>query len=80
MENHAKGIKYPNNPHFICVVQKKVVILPAKEETCMGNLITHTNPQTTSKSTSKGNPFYEFKRLTRSELDAYRVDSYGYLM
>lgn len=54
--------------------------MPAKEETCMGNLITHTNPQTTSKSTSKGNPFYEFKRLTRSELDAYRVDSYGYLM
>lgn len=30
--------------------------------------------------TAKGNVLYRFERLTQKDLDAYRVESYGYLM
>lgn len=30
--------------------------------------------------TAKGNVLYRFERLAQKDLDAYRVESYGYLM
>lgn len=46
----------------------------------MGNLITHKISEPQTKRTAKGNVLYEFKRLTKAELDTYRIDSYGYIM
>ena len=45
----------------------------------MGN---HTakNSASTAPITPKGNPLLEFKRVTKKELNTYRIKAYGYLM
>ncbi len=45
----------------------------------MGN---HTTKNSASPSpmTHKGNPLLKFKRVTKGELNTYRVSAYGYLM
>lgn len=47
----------------------------------MGNHSNNTTLSSASSSrTAKGNVLYRFERLTQKDLDAYRVESYGYLM
>jgi len=45
----------------------------------MGNhSVSHTASPT--PVTPKGNPLFEFKRVTKEELEKYRVDVYDYIM
>ncbi len=60
---------------FICIYQKKVVILQRISKfNNMGTLVNTKEPKT-----DKGNRMYEFKRVQSDELEQYRIPVYGYM-
>lgn len=58
---------------YLCGVKDQITTVH------MGNYaVSHTAPSV--PVTPKSNPLFEFKRVTKEELEEYRVDVYDYIM